>query len=921
MRKPVLAVIALAVIGAAVWWFIVRSPSRSATGTQPNAASKSVAGDQARKPGGGRDGDGGDMPMAVLVDDDPRGTLRLEGQVIDADDKPVHGATVVLSSNPPRTVTSGEDGTFAFDALVGRPYTLTARAPQGIAGPLTARLTDKSDPVVLQLRPGPKLSVTVEAGGKPVDGATVELRSSDAMRATTKGGGMATFGPVPPGGYQIAAWADGYARTLQWISIGAGDSSETLRLVPGARVSGRVVDEAGAAIAGARVTYHGASDWSQQADARLDGVDTDKDGTFTFAAIPAGSFRFSAAHPDRARGSSALVTLDGKTETRDITITLTAGAIVRGTVIDAQKQPVASARVRIGINARRGMVFEPPRQAYTDAKGTFEIKGLARRELSIVAIHETGSSQTVEIDTTRGNVEGVSLVIDVTGTIAGVVVDSAGNPIEGVQVSAGPNFREQRAMGDLSQFRLRGFPQELTDAGGRFTLTGLAPGSYMIYASRSQSRAGMAGPMARGPVGEGTVAETGAKNLRIVLQPEGGVKGKVAFADGSAPPLFTVQLGFTQQSFSGTEGAFKLDGIPPQKYDFSVRGPTFEARSLQVTIEPGKVTDLGTLTVVKGRILAGIVVVDGKPVPNATVYGGRQLFGNGTSNAANFGPMGQGTKQATTDESGHFSLSGFSAGDISIVAEQPDIGRSKAMRIPTNMSGQNELVLELQKFGSLKGTLRVSGKPSEGVIVSCQPTTTPGAIYGVASGPDGTYRYDRLAPDTYKVSATVGMPMMGMKFYSKEIAVPSGKEVTLDLSADPGAVTLEVKATAKDGSKIGVASAFLSSGVVVARTAADLGLKLAASGPSSSQWVIVRNGEAARFNELVPGNYSVCVSPFPSQVQGMAAMGYAERHSDDLPAFCEQVKIAPAPATQSMTVTVELPPLVADETGSGSGGK
>ncbi len=860
------------------------------------------------------------MPLAVLVDDDPRGTLRLEGQVIDADDKPVNGATVVLSSNPPRTVTSGEDGTFAFDALVARPYTLTARAPQGIAGPLTARLTEKSDPVVLQLRPGTKVMITVEANGKPVEGATVELRSTDAIRETTKTGGTVTFGPVPPGGYQIAAWADGYARTLQWIAVGAGDSRETIRLVPGARVTGRVIDEGGAAVVGARVTYHGASDWSQQADARLDGVDTDKNGTFTFTAIPAGSFRFSAAHPDRARGSSALVTLDGKTDKSDVTITLGAGAIVRGTVIDAQKQPVASARVRIGITSRRGMVFEPPRQAYTDAKGTFEIKGLGRRELSIVAMHETGSSQTLDIDTTRGNVEGVSLVIDVTGAIAGIVVDTAGNPIEGVQVSAGPNFREQRSVGDMSRFALRGFPQELTDAAGRFTLTGLAAGSYMIYAARSQTRAASGG-MGRGPLGEGTVAETGTNNLRLVLQPEGGVKGKVAFADGSTPPLFTVQLGFSQQAFSGTQGELKLDGIPPQKYELSVRGPTFQTRSQEIVVEPGKVADLGTITVVKGRMLAGVVLADGKPVPNATVFASRQLFGNGTSNAANFGPMGQGTKQATTDESGHFSLSGFSAGDLAIVAEQPDIGRSKAMRIPTNMSGQNELVLELQKFGSLKGTLRVNGKPTEGVIVSCQSTTTPGAIYGVAAGPDGTYRYDRLAPDTYKVSATVGMPMSGMKFYSKEVVVPSGKEVTLDLSADPGAITLEVKATTNDGSKVGVASAFLSSGVVVARTAADLGLKMAALGPSSSQWVIIRNGEPARFSEIVPGNYSVCVCPFPSQVQGMASMGYIERHSDDLPAFCQQLKIAPAPEMQSTSVTVELPPYVSDDTGSGSAGK
>ena len=59
------------------------------------------------------------------------------------------------------------------------------------------------------------------------------------------------------------------------------------------------------------------------------------------------------------------------------------------------------------------------------------------------------------------------------------------------------------------------------------------------------------------------------------------------------------------------------------------------------------------------------------------------------------------------------------------------------------------------------------------VIVRPQSTTTPGALYSVASGPDGAYRFDKLAPDNYKVSATVGMPMTGMKFYSKEVAVPS----------------------------------------------------------------------------------------------------------------------------------------------------
>jgi hypothetical protein len=284
MRKPLLALIGLAAVGAAIWWFGLRGSSRSAAPhARPAVVTPGVAGSPAAKQGRDR-GDADRGELAVLVDDDPRGTLRLEGQVIDGDDKPVAGATVVLSSNPPRTATSAEDGGFAFDALVGRPYTLIARASQGVAGPITARLTETSEPIVLQLRPGPNVVVTVEADGKPVDGATVELRGQDAIRQVTKAG-TATFGPVPPGGYQLAAWADGRARTHQWIQVGAGDSHETLRLVAGARVTGKVIDEGGTPVGGARVTYHGASDWSQQADARHDGVDTDKDGTFSFAAL------------------------------------------------------------------------------------------------------------------------------------------------------------------------------------------------------------------------------------------------------------------------------------------------------------------------------------------------------------------------------------------------------------------------------------------------------------------------------------------------------------------------------------------------------------------------------------------------------------------------------------------------------------
>src|SRR5262249_14241333 len=143
-------------------------------------------------------------------------------------------------------------------------------------------------------------------------------------------------------------------------------------------------------------------------------------------------------------------------------------------------------------------------------------------------------------------------------------------------------------------------------------------------------------------------------------------------------------------------------------YRSAVGGPRFLSRSVEVTVEGAKTADAGTITVVKGRSIAGIVVADGQPVPDATVYAGPTVFGNGTTSSAQTpggGALGGGlasaTKSTTTDGGGAFSLSGFTDGDLTIVAEQDAIGRSRALRLPTLAPGQTELTITLEKYSSL----------------------------------------------------------------------------------------------------------------------------------------------------------------------------------------------------------------------------
>ncbi|MBK9033581.1 MAG: carboxypeptidase regulatory-like domain-containing protein [Myxococcales bacterium] len=905
--RSLAAVAAILVAVAAVWFFALRKGPGKATPkpSTPGVAAGTGAG-STRPPGPDRPDRGGDRDTPILIDDDPAGELRLEGLVLDANDKPVADATVVVSTNPSRQATTDTDGSFAFDKLVGRPYTLVARAPGGVGGPTTAKLTATSDPVVLHLRPAGSVKVTVvEKKDAPVAGATVELRGLDQQTMQTGADGVATFPVVAAGGYEVVAAAPGFAPSRQFTRIAAVPEELTLALVAGAAVAGRVVDDTGAAVAGARVAYSGASDWSVQADERKDGVVTDATGRFTFAALPAGSFRFVARHERFAPGTSAIVTLDGSHATDGVEIKLTGGATIAGKVVDDHGGPVASAQVRIAV-ASRGMIGSEPRQVFSDSDGRFVIAGLPKKPLDAVAIAESGSSKNVAVDASGGDVGDVVLTIDQTGTIAGVVVDKAGEPIAGAQVSAFPDFRSGTS-GDPGQFRLRGFPQELTNAGGEFKLVGLAPGAYMVRASRN--------PTARGRVVgfEGEKAETGTTGLRIVLPLEGGIKGKVAFADGTVPTPFTVGVGFASEPVASKDGRFELHDLPPQKYQLTIRGGEFDPRTVEVTVEEGQIADAGDIVVKKGRVIAGRVTMRGQPVVGAMVYAGGQIFGTGSSNtAAMGGPPGRGgSREATTDEEGKFRISGLGPAPLAVVAEHPDLGRSAAVRLVRGAPNEQALELTLAGWGVLTGKVIDDAGPAENTIITAQSANVPNAMYSVASGDDGTFRFDKLAPDTYKVSAMLGNPMRGMAFYSKQVVVGPDQPATVDLAVETGSVSVALKVTASNGDVQGGVG-WLISGVVAATNVDELNLIAGQQQAGTTKFGLLMGGRPASFEGVRPGSYTACTAVLPAGLQPMQGMQYFQNHATDLPVLCKAAQVTAAPATQTIELATTLPALVPD---------
>src|SRR5690606_30866511 len=225
---------------------------------------------------------------------DPVGDLVLEGQVIDGDEAPVAGATVFLSSRPPRTETTGEDGTFAFDRLVGKRYLLTGRADDQVGGPVSHLLSAKSDPVVLRLGQGATMAIEVvsEKSGAPVGGAAVA--AGDGLVSQTGADGKARLRGVGPGWQQVTATAPGHARGRRLVEVPDSPGIEVpvrITLRGGAPVTGVVVDAGGRPVEGARVTARDAGDIFPGDDPK-EGIETNAKGEFTLTAVAAGTQRF-----------------------------------------------------------------------------------------------------------------------------------------------------------------------------------------------------------------------------------------------------------------------------------------------------------------------------------------------------------------------------------------------------------------------------------------------------------------------------------------------------------------------------------------------------------------------------------------------------------------------------------------------------
>ncbi|MDQ3263824.1 MAG: carboxypeptidase-like regulatory domain-containing protein [Myxococcota bacterium] len=382
--------------------------------------------------------------------------LRLEeggvlmGTVRNQDGAPVPGAQVSVSVeapglDPTRETVSDAEGNFRIDPLLPGEATVWAAA-EGYLAPSNTRRTlislGQPAQVEVKLERAAALSgVLVDEDGDPVQGAkvvgAVSLKGGDD--ATTGADGRFTL-EVAAGPVRFTAKHSGFR---DHASTPTAPSPE-LRVVlqRGLQLRGRVLDEAGGPVKGARVMAV-APGKGAEPDQDLERVtESGAGGAFHVGGLEPGAFLVAALVEKEEGGQRAMrmgatrvvLPFDG-----ELTVRLKAGASIRGVVVDQHGRPAEGIRVQALLEGLSGGAAPPVDEmvalleagspfgeGQTSGEGRFEIRNLRPGHFALHA--RAKGYEPLEIRARAGEKE-ARLVVRRLPRLSGRVLGSEGQPL------------------------------------------------------------------------------------------------------------------------------------------------------------------------------------------------------------------------------------------------------------------------------------------------------------------------------------------------------------------------------------------------------------------------------------------------------------------------------------------------------------
>ncbi|NUM56638.1 MAG: carboxypeptidase regulatory-like domain-containing protein [Candidatus Hydrogenedentes bacterium] len=724
----------------------------------------------------------------------------LSGSVVSVDTtKPVPNVSLILSLAGGRynrlgtqKVSTDADGKFVFPDLADGAYGLALdKQPYVISGqvpPITIEGAKSIENIQLNVVMGGSISgrATDAETGAPIVGMQFSARggSGGMIRAETDEDGVFKLEGLQAGQYTVRRmWMAGYRhgedREDKSATVGLGEEVTGIDFAvpPGLTMRGRVVDKTGEPIPMVNVTSADAT--NNEGETMV----TDEKGRWVHRGFSPGTVvTITASKAGYSAPPMENVTIPDH-ELTDIEIVMDAGASIAGVVVDKEGNPLDDVYVT-AVASNPASPDQRQQTAWSRDGGKFKVQGLSEGAYKLQARPPRSWGQPTptgnDVQVAKGeNVTGVKVVVDFDSgsKIAGRVVDSAGKPIKGANVNA---YMPTGGGGGNDE----------SDDDGKYEIVGLQPGAHWVnvyhnnYTQFRQEQVEAPNP-----------------NFNITLRGKATIKGRVLEAR-SGQPVRT----FSIMTMSG-----QVDRVDPGNYwgnsgqtfvsdqgEFEIRaddgGATLYVQAQGYAPATHKIPDAKEgqtksgvdIRLDSGGAIEGTVITKtGERVAGARIYTGRA-------------PMGDWERRerpsaATTDANGAFRIDSLPAQEVRLYALHESYASATATATPSAGGAPASVQIVLGSGGTVKGVVRVDGKPASGYGVSIW-AQDGGHQNNVNVGSNGEYSFTGLPEGS--VSLTVYSNRGGTnRNVSKQAEIVADQTTTVDFDMVSGNAVLEGSVT------------------------------------------------------------------------------------------------------------------------------
>ena len=484
-------------------------------------------------------------------------------------------------------------------------------------------------------------------GGEPIAGATITLsrrplqamafvndtvdRSGDIQSVTSSEGAFRFVRIEAYENYTLIVDHPEYSRKeVGSVRVGVTGTFEEppITLTQGTRLSGLITDSGGNPVPGATVHLDGmlAGLGNKPSPDRMS-TQSDNFGRYEFTNCPNGQRTLLVSAEGYGSVLIAGIRIHGK-KSREIerNVTLEVAEMICGRVIDSSNTPIRGAEV-IALSYSTGNT-QCRDFIETDADGQFCLERLNPGQYTIAVSAKgfrperaqrvaTGSTGLVLELTPQASVSG-RVVSKITGEPLVTFTCVLRTAYDNTEVTSPTDIRED-------------FRSPL----GEYTLTDVPPGTYVVEASAQGFAASFSQrfTVSQGQSLSGITVEAGkggSIKARIVDSDGNPIQGALVSTHDNTwtDDAFTRALGdlfptnaTAKKVRSNKNGRFKIDGLTPENYQLRIQA-SGHSRFIKtdVLVGEGRDTDLGTIRMVAGGAVSGLVVDQaGQPIVGARV--------------------------------------------------------------------------------------------------------------------------------------------------------------------------------------------------------------------------------------------------------------------------------------------------------------